>query len=378
MSAFLSLLHRELRRIFHDEGLLIFLLLVPLGYPLLYAFIYTNEVVREVPAVAVDMSESSVGREYLRKVDATPDVRIVGRVANMDEAKRLMQKGEVYGIVYLPSDFSVRLHTGRQAHVSLFCDMSGLLYYKALLMACTDVSLQMNKELQTEGLVGLTDRQIAVSTEPVRYEGIALYNPQIGFASFLIPAVLVLIVQQTILLGAGLTVGTDKDRRLPLSVIFSRAVLVARGVAYFLVAMATSAWILVAVPHLFDLPQLADAVTLLLFMLPYIGACILWALCLACWVPDRESVMLMFVFTSVPLLFLSGISWPGASVPPFWKAISYLFPSTLGINGFVRINTMGATLREVSVEWVGLWGQAFGYFLLLLGICKYISVRSDK
>lgn len=45
---------------------------VPVVYPLIYGFIYTNEVVREVPAVVVDASRSSLSREYLRKVDATP------------------------------------------------------------------------------------------------------------------------------------------------------------------------------------------------------------------------------------------------------------------------------------------------------------------
>ena len=61
--------------------------------------------------------------------------------------------------------------------------------------------------------------------------------------------------------------------------------------------------------------------------------------------------MLIFVFTSVPLLFISGISWPGAAIPPFWKYVSYIFPSTFGINGFVKINNMGATLSEVAFEY---------------------------
>ena len=68
---------REFQTTFRDQGVLIFFILVPLGYPLLYSFIYDNEVVREVPAVVVDDSHSSLSREYLRKVDATPDIQIV-------------------------------------------------------------------------------------------------------------------------------------------------------------------------------------------------------------------------------------------------------------------------------------------------------------
>ena len=50
---------QEFKTTFRDQGVLIFFILVPLAYPLVYSFIYNNEVVREVPAVAVDCSHSS-------------------------------------------------------------------------------------------------------------------------------------------------------------------------------------------------------------------------------------------------------------------------------------------------------------------------------
>ena len=68
---------RELHKVFHDQGVLIFFILVPLAYPLIYAFIYNNEVVREVPAVVVDDSGSALSRQFARMVDGTADVRIV-------------------------------------------------------------------------------------------------------------------------------------------------------------------------------------------------------------------------------------------------------------------------------------------------------------
>lgn len=366
MPTFFSFLLQELKRIFHDEGLLIFLLLVPLGYPLLYTFIYNNETVREVPVVAVDLSDTSQSRQFLRMTDATPDVNIILRTNNMNEAKQLMKQGDAYGIIYLPSEFSRQLHTEQQTHITLYCDMSGLLYYKALLMACTDVSLQMNHTVQAQLLSGATPREIAINTVPIRYKDIALYNPQTGIASFLIPAVLILIIQQTLLLGAGLTAGTDRDRHLPLSQAFSVSRLTARALAYLLVTSTTSAWILIGVPYLFSLPQLANATTLALFIFPYLLSCIFFALTLARLVPNREACILLFVFTSVPLLFLSGISWPESNIPTPWKVFSWLFPSTFGINGYVRINSMGASLLEVRTEWFALWIQAGIYFLTAL------------
>lgn len=123
-----------------------------------------------------------------------------------------------------------------------------------------------------------------------------------------------------------------------------------------------TAYILCLVPKMFSLVQIAQPSTLLAFAVPYVLACIFFAMTCSIFIHHRESCMMIYVFTSVPLLFISGISWPGAAVPAFWKGFSYLFPSTFGINGFVRINNMGATLPEVLFEYKALWIQTLVYF----------------
>ena len=86
--------------------------------------------------------------------------------------------------------------------------MSGLLYYKALLTANTNVSLAMNADIKMERAGNTTVRQDEITAYPIEYEDIAIFNPTNGFAAFLIPAVLILIIQQTLLLGIGLAAGT--------------------------------------------------------------------------------------------------------------------------------------------------------------------------
>lgn len=89
----------------------------------------------------------------------------------------------------------------------------------------------------------------------------------------------------------------------------------------------------------------------------------LFAMTCSIFIHHREACMMIYVFTSVPLLFISGISWPGTAIPKFWEVVSWLFPSTFGINGFVRINNMGATLTDVLTEYRVLWIQTGVYFL---------------
>ena len=137
---------QEFRNTFRDQGVLIFFVLVPLVYPLIYSFIYTNETLRDVPTAVVDNSRTSLSRDYLRRVDATSEVQIVSYCADMEEAKLALRDRKAYGIIYIPASFSEDIAEGRQTQVSLYCDMSGLLYYKSLLLSNTEVSLDMNAE----------------------------------------------------------------------------------------------------------------------------------------------------------------------------------------------------------------------------------------
>lgn len=375
----------ELKSVFKDQGVLIFFFLVPLAYPILYAFIYTNETVREVPVAVVDLSHSSLSRKFLRDVDASADLHIVAYCSDLEEAKEIMRQKGAYGTIYIPEHFSDDIVKGIQTQVQIYCDMSGLLYYKALLSTCTDVSLEMNKRIKISRLGNTTDRQDEVGTQPLEYENVALFNPQNGFASFLIPAVLILIIQQTLLLGIGLAAGTARENNrfrdlVPLNKRYhgTLRIVLSKSLVYFMIYMLMGTYILCAVPRMFSLVQIAQPDVLFAFLIPYLLACIFFAMTASIAIRNRETCMLIFVFTSLPLLFISGISWPGVAVPSFWKYVSWLFPSTFGINGFVRINSMGATLQEVLFEYRALWLQTGVYFLTTCWVYRHQILLSRK
>lgn len=353
-----------------DKGILIFILFVPLAYPLLYSYVYTNEVVREVPAAVVDESNSHLSREFIRKMDASSDVSIHAHCHSMAEAEELIKRQEVYGIVRIPSTFDRDIWLGEQTHIGLYCDMCSMLYYKALMLTATNVSLDMNKDIKVERLHATTNRQEEIIRMPIEYDYVSLYNPQSGFAAFLIPPVLMLIIQQTLLLGIGMSAGDTRERWQGSFIPFHHAyknplrIVIDKAIFYFLLYLLMGVYMFTFVTRSFSLPQLGDYVTFLAFLAPFLLACIFLAMVLSVLVYRREDCIMIFVFLSVPLLFLSGISWPGAAMPAFWKYVSWLFPSTFGLNGYVRIQGMGASLSDVAFEYRGLWIQAGVYFLM--------------
>ena len=361
---------REFYAVFRDHAVLTFFVALMLGYPVVYTFIYSNEVAREVPVAVVDHSKSALSREFIRNWDATASVDVVARCEDMEAARLLMYKKDIYGILEIPSDFSKNVARGEQAHVSLYCDMGALLNYKALLTAGTDVSLAMGKDIQVQGMEYATVITEQIASSPVQIQDVKLFNPQGGFTSFLIPAVLIL-VQQSLLLGVGTMTGTERDRRrkgllLPTNKHFRHParVVLGKAFAYLPIYFVMSYWVFFIVPRLFGMTQVGERGELMLFLFPFLLACTFFAIAMSFFSREREMPFLIFVFTSVPLMFISGISWPKSAIPEYWVWFGKLFPSSFGIDGFVKINNTGATLSEVLPEFWGLCILMVFYFIV--------------
>lgn len=375
---------KAIRSIFTDGGALLFCIVVPLIYPVLYTLIYNGEVVHEVPVAVVDDCRSTMSRDYIRRLDATPDVRVVSHCADMPEAEAMVMHRDCYGIVRIPADFQQSLMTGRQVHVQAYCDMSGMLYYKAVLTANTEVSLDLNARIKVaemganpiavaSGVAGGTDEQKLTAQRPVRYEYINLYNPQTGFATFLIPAVLMLAIQQTMVLGIGLIAGTRREKGIKVSKGHNTFLqLLGVALAFFTVYLPISVYEFGLVPHLFGLPQLADPYELALLIVPYLFAVFCFGLCIGGIPRRRESIILLVVFTTIPMLFMSGVSWPGSALPPLWKYIGYAFPSTFGINAYVKLNAMGAHFSSIHFEYAALCIQCVVYGFLAWYVTRFV------
>lgn len=179
-----------------------------------------------------------------------------------------------------------------------------------------------------------------------------------------------LIIQQTILLGIGMSMGNSRERHngsvIPLHPWYKNPVhiVVGKALPYFMLYIVLAIYMFTVVTDMFTLPRLGHYDTFIAFIVPYLLACIFLAMIVSAFIYRREDSILLLVFLSVPMLFLSGLSWPAPSMPAFWKYVSYLFPATFGMNGYVRITAMGASLSDIRQEYMALWIQAGTYFIL--------------
>ena len=360
---------QELKQVLRDEGVLMFCILVPLAYPLLYSWVYNNETVHEVPVVVVDMSHSHQSRQFVRMCDASPDVQVVSYATDLDEAKSLVSRQVAKGIYYIPEDFATKLNRMEQSTISVYCDMALMLTYKAIFQTAMTVSAKMGAMMQVALAGNYTAREDVITVSPLEVEEVPMFNPQGGYGTSILPAVLMLIIQQTLALGIGLAAGTSRERNpygdlVPVHPAYSGIYRIVGGKAlcYLMVYAVMGAYLVMAVPKMFSFLQIASWQSLLALMVPYLLACIFFGMTVSCLVRYRENVILLMVFISLPLLFLTGVSWPQSSIPGVWQGVAWLFPSTFGVRAYMRLNSMGASVGDVALELRCLWIQVAAYF----------------
>jgi len=375
----------EMKQVFKDEGVIIFFFLVPLAYPLLYSWIYNNEAVHDVPVVVVDDSHSALSRKFIRMCDASPDVKIACHAQDIDEAKSLISRQIVKGIYYFPPDFDNRINRLEQATVSVYCDMSLMLAYKAVYQTAQLVSMEMGKDIKLKLATHYSAHEESVASKPLDYDDVAIFNPAGGYGTAILPGVLILILQQTLALGIGLSAGTTREKSrygwlIPVSRHYHGPMRIVWGktLCYFMIYAVMGFWLTIAVPHIFHFLQLASWQSIMALLLPYILACIFFGMTVSCMVKYRENVMLLMVFVSVPLLFMTGISWPQSNIPAFWQGVSWIFPSTFAARAYVRLNSMGASLNDVYLEYSILWLHTIVYFTLACLVYRYQTQQARK
>jgi len=369
---------RELLLVFRDEGVVIFFLVLNAVYPVLYALIYNPEVVRDEAVVVVDDNRTSMSRELVRRMDATQEVAIVGYAANMQEAQEAMHRKDCYGILYLPRDFSQCVNRGDQGHVSLYCDMSVMMRYKAMFTALTNVTQAMGNER----LAAVIEPVLNMEGSVIENRQVPVGNPAMGIASAVLLFILPLVLQQSMILGIAMLHGGSIERRRrngghdPMAIEASPgATIVGKMMCHQIVFVIPVIYVLHYVPLMFGFPQFGDFLHIICLAVPFVIAVSFMGQTLSAVVNERESVFLLFVFSSVVFVFLTGASWPRYLMSPLWYLVGDCVPATWMSNGYVLMQTNGATLYQVSHPYWMLWIQVPVMFILAYLVERFVNRR---
>ena len=361
---FLSVISNELHAIFTDAGVLLVVVLAIFIYTTIYSCAYGTQVLRNVPLGVVDMCQTPESRALVSAIDSGPNTVVAYEPTSMAEAEEMFFAREIYGVVYIPSDYSKNIYAGMQANVSLYLDGSYLLMYRQAFqelvagIGTTGAMVEVQRLMAKGPNAQLTKPPV----QPVIYQTHNLFNPYLGYGSFVMPAIIMVIIQQTLLIGIGMIGGTwreqglyDKLRPAGERRMATLPIVMGKAVTYLMVYALTLTVILNVLYRVFGFPINGRTIDLVAFLLPYLLSCIFMSIAVSTLFRHRESSLLLLLWTSIPVLLLSGASYPREAIPDWLYMLGQILPSSSGVEGFIHIRTMGASLGEVMPQVKLLW-----------------------
>jgi ABC-2 type transport system permease protein len=363
----------EWRRVLAIRGAFMLLVLGPLVYGLYYPQPYLNQILRKIPIAVVDNDLTELSRNIVQTLDASGAVSVVVQAETLAEARKALDRGEAFAVVGIPPDTERDVLKGNTAHIPIYADATYLFIFRSMANGIAVAINTLSSELAAGGARtdGSLVKAALASTSPAEILLQPIFNPVGGYASYIVPAAFVLILQQMLLIGASmLTV-----MALPQPAGGAFVTVLGRGIAHLTIYLPALALYFIVLPRVYGFSTLGHPLQLFALASLFTLATSFMGQAAGAWFKHPETPTLIFLGTSLPQLFLTGFSWPREAIPEPVLVAGYIFPSDFAINGLVRIDQLGATLWEVVRDWRGLWALAIIYFALAVMSAALVKRR---
>ncbi|TVQ73244.1 MAG: ABC transporter permease [Chromatiaceae bacterium] len=361
MRRFLLTMRQELTVIFSDRAVVLVLIGGSLFYALFYPLPYQAQVATALPVAVVDHDSSALSRQLVRWIDATEQVQVTLTTSDVNQVRDAVRRKALAGYIEIPNGFGRQVLRGEPARIGVFANGAYLVLYSQVANATASASLALSQNIVEQRALTTSAhspegaRALAM---PVAVDLHELYNPDGGYANYVVPAVLILILQQTFLIGICMV---QVGRREQGEIDRAPLVMIARVSVYLALQCLLFGFYMLVVYDLFSFPHLGSAGLALVAVLPGFVAVTLLGLLLGCLFSSRETALQVMMLVSVPALFLAGFAWPAEAMPGWLVNLGLIIPSTGSIDAFVRVYQMGAGLEEIRSTWLGLWCLALLY-----------------
>ncbi|MCY1721303.1 ABC transporter permease [Prolixibacteraceae bacterium Z1-6] len=376
----------ELKSVFTDSGALLILIGAMLIYPLVYSVGYVNETLTNMEVAVVDLDQSVASRKYTGMLDATSELKVTCNPVDLKEAEQLFMDNKINGVILIPNGFEKDLLSGKQANVAVYADGSYFLKYKTEYMAASYVNAYFNGGVAVKHYMaeGKSFGQAQICSNPLDVQTHILYNPSSAYGSFIMPGLILIIIQQTLLVGIGILGGSFSESKASPFLLAPQKrakevlpLLLGKTGAYILISIFNICLAVILVHHWFAYPDKACILNVLMLLFPFLLAVIFLGIGLSTLFKHRESAIVFMIFISPIALFLSGISWPVSAMPGWLVGLSKLLPGTTVVPAYLRLRIMGVQLTDIKPELFFLYKQAALYAALTIGYF-FIRVNWDR
>ena len=217
MSPFAASLRREwgrLRASPWDWAMVSWLPMLALG---LMCWIFSAGQPYRLPIAVWNEDPSSLSRQLVRMLEATPGLQVRQAVLNRLEAADALQRMQVHGVVHIPPGFARDVQRGAGASVALLHNAQLATHSSLLQRDVRQVvgTLSAGVEMQALAKRGTPARALQLRVEPIRTQLVALFNVSTNYEQFLATTLVPALVHILAMTAGAWSVGRELRDRKP-------------------------------------------------------------------------------------------------------------------------------------------------------------------
>jgi len=382
MRSFLYIIKEELKLIIEDKSILLTCLLAPIFYAFFMGSIYKEKDVVNIPIAIVDHDHSSLSRTVGRLIDSNEKIKVMGSYSNLNDALFLFNSLDIQGILIIPKGFEKNTINLEGSTVELVLNNTKFLTSNDINKGVQQVMLTISGGVRYSYLISSkVPSELAMQqTQPIMPVVKSIFNATNNYGDYLLPILLVLIIQQTLIIGFGQSVLHELTHFKTLSdpkVNFFEFVKIftAKGLYYFvLYASLFFLFYKVIFPY-YHLDFKGSEFLHFLLSSIYIIAVMVYTTFLATFFKSAIGWTEIMAFSTYPLFLVSGYSWPIEAMPKALQVVANLLPSTPYFTVFNKLASQGALLVNIKGEVLHLLLLLLLGFLLLYIRFQYIHKK---
>ncbi|MBQ1823697.1 MAG: ABC transporter permease [Fibrobacter sp.] len=364
----------EWKLMYTDPAAVLLLVVAGVLYAFYYPTPYINQTVSKVPVAVVDLDNTAMSRELTRMATAAQQIEVKAVYADRRQAEESMSRDEIYGFMVIPEDMEKNIRNHEQVSVNIFTHGAYVMLHGAIGTAFSTCALTLgatNKVKQIALGKQVPSAKAIAMRDPIPISIQTLYNSSGSYSNYVVPSVLVVILQQSLIIGICVLGGSRAHRRFRKkfrdSPVENESVLCryfGRSLAYFLHYCSFILFYHCIVYNLFDFPRRGEVLPMVVFSIVFLASTINLGMVVSQVFLRRESSMQLFLYLSIPILFLANFSWPSYLMPHWMTALSYILPSTFAVPAWLSIEQMGGDIYDVAPKLYQLAIQGIVYLAL--------------
>ncbi|HDS1118149.1 TPA: ABC transporter permease, partial [Pluralibacter gergoviae] len=327
----------------------------------LMSMVYAKHSVWDLPVGVIDQDHSSVSRQLIRSLDATP--KIATRIYdNLPEAQRDLAWRRLFAVIIMPVNLEKKILHGEAITVPVYGDATNRLANGQIQQDVIAAYQQLLNTYNTGILLraGFDQRQAELVIQPIVGQTLDVFNPGISFAAIIFPGLLVMLLQHSLLIASVRVSIAIRSSGKPTLPVYLGALSALLPIWLFLSIVLFVLW-----PWVLGYRQTAPIPEVLLLTFPFLLAVLgLGKLVTEC-LRRVELIYLTLSFITMPVFYISGTIWPLQAMPAWVRGVSSCLPSTWATKAIAGVNQMGLSFADVMNDLLML--LFLGAFYALLG-----------